>query len=259
MAMPLPASPTYLQPVPTGADRALLHDPDARETTPARAVVIASGGVDSTVLAYWLVSRGASVELLSFDYGQRHRVEVEYARGVAARLGAKHRVVDLTVVGVLLAGSALTDSTVEVPDGHYGHISMRATVVPNRNAIMLDIAVALAVAARADAVAFGAHAGDHPIYPDCRPAFLDAYRRLTAVANEGFLAPGFQVLAPFMAWSKADIVAVGAPLGVPFGETWSCYRGGDTHCGTCGTCTERSEAFAVAGVPDPTTYADGVG
>jgi 7-cyano-7-deazaguanine synthase len=132
---------------------------------------------------------------------------------------------------------------------------MRATVVANRNAIFVDVAVGVAVAEGADAVAIGVHAGDHAIYPDCRPAFVDAAERLARVANEGFAADGFRVLAPFVEWSKADIVRRGAELGVPFADTWSCYRGRDVHCGTCGTCVERREAFALAGVPDPTRYA----
>jgi 7-cyano-7-deazaguanine synthase len=136
---------------------------------------------------------------------------------------------------------------------------MAATVVPNRNAIMLSVAVGLAVASGADAVATAVHAGDHPIYPDCRPAFVAAFEQMARVANEGFVAPGFRVATPYLDWDKSDIVARGAELGVPFAETWSCYKGGDVHCGTCGTCVERIEAFAVAGVPDPTTYAAAVG
>ncbi|KWW97750.1 7-cyano-7-deazaguanine synthase [Carbonactinospora thermoautotrophica] len=222
---------------------------------PRHAVVIASGGLDSTAVAYWLADQGSELLLVSFDYGQRHRIELDHARRIAETLNARHEIVDLTSVGRLLTGSALTDANVPVPDGHYTDVSMRSTVVPNRNALMLDVAVGAAVAAGADAVALGIHAGDHPIYPDCRPAFLDAYARLAKVANEGFLVAGFRVLAPFLCSSKADIVRTAAALGVPFELTWSCYKGGPTHCGVCGTCTERREAFTLAGVPDPTTYA----
>lgn len=218
------------------------------------AVVTVSGGLDSTVLAHWLAGHGVRLDLLSFDYGQRHRVELQYARHTAERLGSAHRVIDVSGLTAALAGSALTDRSVEVPDGHYTDASMRATVVPNRNAIMLDVAVAAAIACDADAVAYGAHAGDHPIYPDCRPAFFDAYRRMAAVANEGFLPSGFEVIAPFLHLSKAEVVSLGAHLGVPFAATWSCYRGAEEHCGTCGTCVERREAFAIAGVADPTAY-----
>lgn len=223
------------------------------------AVAVVSGGLDSAVLAHHLRSEGWDVRLLSFDYGQRHVREVEHARRLAAALDAAHDVVDLRSAGALLSGSALTDAAVDVPDGHYTDESMKATVVANRNAIFVQVAVGVAVAEGAAAVAVGIHAGDHPIYPDCRPAFVEAAERLALVANEGFVADGFRVLAPFLRWSKADIVRRGADLDVPFADTWSCYRGADRHCGTCGTCVERREAFADAGVADPTEYAVAVG
>ncbi|MFS8104090.1 7-cyano-7-deazaguanine synthase QueC [Lentzea alba] len=221
---------------------------------PEHAVVIASGGLDSTVLAYWLAARHSRLTLVSFDYGQRHRVELDHAAEIARLLLSPHRIIDLTSLGALLTGSALTDTSVAVPDGHYTDESMAATVVPNRNAIMLDIAVAVAIAVRADAVAFGAHAGDHTIYPDCRPPFVERFARSVQTANEGLLVPGFQVLAPFLTLTKTDIVRVGEALAVPFARTWSCYRGRAVHCGTCGTCTERQEAFRDNGIADPTVY-----
>lgn len=221
----------------------------------ARTVVaVVSGGLDSAVLAHHLRAGGWRLRLLSFDYGQRHAVELDHARGLAASMGARHDVVDLRSAGRLLTGSALTDVAVDVPDGHYSDESMRATVVANRNAIFVQVAVGVAVAEGADAVAIGVHAGDHPIYPDCRPAFVAAAESLAVVANEGFIADGFTLLAPFIGWSKSDIVRRGVELDVALAATWSCYRGGDVHCGTCGTCTERREAFALAGVHDPTTY-----
>lgn len=221
---------------------------------PEHAVVIASGGLDSTVLAFWLAALGTRLTLVSFDYGQRHRVELEYAAGVAALLKSPHETVDLTTLGALIGGSALTDRLVAVPDGHYTDESMRATIVPNRNAIMLDIAIAVAIARKADVVAFGAHSGDHAIYPDCRPEFVEQFARSVRTANEGVLVDGFEVLAPLLSQSKADIVRLGSALGVPFERTWSCYRGDALHCGTCGTCTERREAFAENGLADPTSY-----
>ncbi|MGH3903257.1 MAG: 7-cyano-7-deazaguanine synthase QueC [Pseudonocardiaceae bacterium] len=227
------------------------------EPIPEHVVLVLSGGLDSTVLGYRLRAGGTRLTMLSFDYGQRHRRELEYARRTAVKLTGAHHVIDLSAISGLLAGSSLTDAAVDVPDGHYTDLSMRATVVPNRNAIMLDVAVAQAVVIKAGAVAFGAHTGDHPIYPDCRPVFLDAYRRMVLLANEGFLVPQFTVLAPFIGLSKTDIVTIGAELGVPFADTWSCYKGGETHCGGCGTCVERREAFQVAGVADPTVYAPG--
>ena len=236
----------------------MTHD-DLVSLTAKNAVAIVSGGMDSTVLAYLVHQRASMVRLLSFDYGQRHRIELEYARRTARALGAPHHVVDLTSLTGLLAGSALTDENVPVPDGHYSNASMRATVVPNRNAIMLDIAVAQAVSVGADAVVFGAHAGDHPIYPDCRPEFLRAFQTMALLANQGFAHPNLQVTAPFIDLSKAEIATIGERLGVPFADTWSCYRGGVVHCGSCGTCVERREAFVVAGLPDPTVYANAAG
>jgi 7-cyano-7-deazaguanine synthase len=201
-----------------------------------------------------LHAQGSDARMLSVDYGQRHDRELDCARQTAQDLQLCHHVVDLRPVGALLSGSALTDPGMAVPDGHYTDKSMRATVVPNRNALMLDIAVAVAVAAGADAVAFGAHGGDHVIYPDCRPEFVDAFTVSARLANDGFLPAGFRVLAPFLHLTKADIVQLGTAYGVPFERTWSCYRGGARHCGRCGTCTERREAFQLAQVPDPTAY-----
>lgn len=218
-------------------------------------VAVVSGGLDSAVLAHHLRAEGWALRLLSFDYGQRHAKELDCARALGSTLGARHDVVDLSSAGRLLGGSALTDDAVDVPDGHYTDESMRSTVVANRNAIFTDVAVGVAVAEGAEAVGLGIHAGDHPIYPDCRPAFVEAAERLARVANEGFAADGFRVLAPFLEWSKADIVRRGADLDVPFAATWSCYKGAAVHCGTCGTCVERREAFELAGVPDPTEYA----
>ncbi|ROO51267.1 7-cyano-7-deazaguanine synthase [Micromonospora sp. Llam0] len=221
---------------------------------PRKVVLVLSGGLDSTVLAHRLRAEGCDLTMLSFNYGQSHRRELEFAYRTAASLGGDHRVVQLGAIAELLAGSSLTDPAVAMPDGHYSDSLMRATVVSNRNAIMLDVAVAHAVAIGASAVAFGAHAGDHPIYPDCRPSFVAAYEQMVRVANEGFIDSDFAVLAPFINASKSQIVAEGARLGVPFGDTWSCYRGGARHCGRCGTCVERREAFFVANVADPTEY-----
>ncbi|SHF60651.1 7-cyano-7-deazaguanine synthase QueC [Streptoalloteichus hindustanus] len=224
---------------------------------PHHTVVVASGGLDSTVLAYWLAARHSRLTLVSFDYGQRHRVELDYATEIARLLDSSHRVIDLTSLGALLTGSALTNTSVPVPDGHYTDESLASTVVPNRNAIMLDVAVSVAIAVHADAVAFGAHAGDHTVYPDCRPEFVERFARSVEAANEGLLTPGFQVLAPFLTLTKTDIVRVGEALSVPFALTWSCYRGQHVHCGRCSTCVERRRAFRDNNIPDPTAYETG--
>jgi len=219
-----------------------------------KAVLIASGGMDSATLA-WHYSQTHEVELVGFDYGQRHRKELESLSLIAGELNAHHRIVSLPGKE-LLHGSALTSDMVEVPDGHYAQETMKATVVPNRNAIMLSIATGIAVAEGAEIVATGVHAGDHFIYPDCRPAFFNPFATAMKAANEGFTVDGFRLEAPFIDWSKADIAAHGFTLGVKYELTWSCYKGGEIHCGRCGTCVERAEAFHLAGVPDPTVYED---
>lgn len=217
-------------------------------------LVICSGGLDSVTLA-WQVAREATLSgLISFNYGQRHLKELDAAAVCAQQLGVPHDIVDLCALAALLPGSALTDDAVDVPHGHYQEESMRATVVPNRNPIMMSIAFGAASARELDAVALAVHGGDHFIYPDCRPAFIDAFAEMERQALDGVHSPVLQ--APFVNNSKADIVRAGAVLGVPFAETWSCYAGDDIHCGRCGTCVERREAFQLAEVADPTEYAD---
>ncbi len=217
-------------------------------------VAIVSGGLDSVTLAHLLAHQGRELHLLAFDYGQRHKKELNFARDCALSLGAQFDIVDLSDLGRLLGGSALTDDTIAVPHGHYAAPTMASTVVPNRNAIFLSAAYGAAVAKGASMVAAGVHAGDHFVYPDCRPAFVKSFEAMQKKAVEGFGDPNLRLYTPFLRASKADIVALGARLGVPFEKTWSCYEGGEVHCGKCGTCTERREAFELAGVFDPTSY-----
>lgn len=213
-------------------------------------VAVVSGGMDSVTLAHHLQAEGHDLRLLSVDYGQRHGKELAFARECAERLGVEHRTADLSALRPLLAGSSQTDASVPVPHGHYAEESMKLTVVPNRNMLLLATAAAWAIALKADAVAYGAHAGDHAIYPDCRAEFVDALEHALSLADWHKVA----ILRPFVTRTKADIAALGRDLGVPFDRTWSCYQGGDIHCGLCGTCYERRESFALAGVPDPTEY-----
>ena len=218
-----------------------------------KAIVICSGGLDSVTLAHKIDSQAEVARLISFDYGQRHKKELSYAARCAERLGVGHDIVDITTIGALLTGSALTDD-VDVPDGHYAEETMKATVVPNRNAIMLAIAFGAAAAQNCDAVAAAVHGGDHFIYPDCRPDFINAFETMQGHALDGYA--NVSLYTPFVTIPKDAIVTQGAEIGVPFEDTWSCYKGGETHCGRCGTCVERREAFHLAGVKDPTVYAD---
>jgi 7-cyano-7-deazaguanine synthase len=216
-------------------------------------VVVVSGGLDSVTLAHLLDSEDYALHLLSFDYGQRHRKEIAYARRCAERLGVSFDVADISGVGRLLSGSALTDDF-KVPHGHYAAENMAITVVPNRNAIMLSIAYGVAVVRESALVACAVHAGDHYVYPDCRPQFIEAFDTLERRAVEGFGNPSLSLYAPFVNKTKAEIVEIGAALSVSYEDTWSSYEGGDHHCGLCGTCNERKEAFQLAGVHDPTNY-----
>ncbi|WP_139974855.1 7-cyano-7-deazaguanine synthase QueC [Ochrobactrum sp. CGA5] len=218
-----------------------------------KTLVVCSGGLDSVSLAYRVAAEHQLTALLSFDYGQRHKKELDSASACAKRLGVPHQVIDITSIGARLTGSALTDN-VDVPDGHYAEETMKITVVPNRNAIMLTIAFGVAAAQGADAVALAVHGGDHFIYPDCRPGFIDAFQTMQNHALDGYA--NIKLLAPYVHVSKADIVVDGVKHGTPFAATWSCYKGGEHHCGRCGTCVERREAFHIAGIEDPTPYED---
>lgn len=218
-----------------------------------KTIVVCSGGLDSVTLAYKVAKERELTALISFNYGQRHKKELDYARICAETLGVTHSVIDISHVGKMLSGSALTDN-IDVPDGHYEEESMKATVVPNRNAIMLTIAYGTASARGDDAVATAVHGGDHFIYPDCRPAFIKSFENMQKHALDGL--DEIDLYTPFVEISKADIVSIGAALDVPFAQTWSCYKGGDAHCGRCGTCVERREAFDLANVEDPTIYED---
>ncbi len=218
-----------------------------------KVIVVCSGGLDSVSLAHRMAAEEQLLGLISFDYGQRHRKELDFAAACATRLGVFHEIIDMRGIGGRLTGSALTDD-VDVPDGHYAEETMRITVVPNRNAIMLAVAFGVAAARQAEAVAIAVHGGDHFIYPDCRPGFIDAFQAMQDHALDGYAS--IRLLAPYVNGSKADIVVDGARHDTPFAETWSCYKGGARHCGRCGTCVERREAFHLAGITDPTEYED---
>lgn len=215
-------------------------------------VSLMSGGMDSTVMVAKLIAERHEVRALGIDYGQRHSKELEMAELQSSMYGIPFSIADMSSLRDLLPGSSLTDNTVAVPEGKYDEESMKATVVPNRNMIMLSIAIGHAIAHGCDAVAYAAHSGDHAIYPDCRPEFASAMEAVAAVCDYKVIA----MLRPFMDTDKAGIAKIGDDLAVEFRRTWSCYKGGDHHCGRCGTCVERREAFYLAGIADPTTYGE---
>ncbi len=218
-------------------------------------VLCYSGGLDSTVLLYWLRNQGINVRCLAVNYGQKHKKELDAGMMTALNLGVHLEVIDFTHTRLpnLIATSSQTSANIEVPEGHYEEESMKLTVVPNRNMLLLALAGSWAVATKSDAVAYAAHSGDHAIYPDCRPEFTEVMDKALRMCDWHEV----KLIRPFLSprgMSKADIVKLGSDLGVPFAETWSCYKGGAKHCGKCGTCVERREAFQVARVTDPTEY-----
>ena len=216
-----------------------------------KTVVLVSGGMDSVAALYQAHTEHTVVGAVSFDYGSKHNhKEIPFAAWHCRQLGIPHRAITLDFVGQLFK-SDLLKSGGAIPDGHYEQQNMKQTVVPFRNGIMLAIAGGYAESIEASGLVIAAHSGDHAIYPDCREDFMkamgDAIRLGTYAAVE--------ILRPFIHNTKAEIARRGHELGVDFAQTWSCYKGGDVHCGTCGTCVERREAFQLAGLSDPTVYA----
>ena len=215
------------------------------------AVVLLSGGMDSVTALHAAHAAGPVAAAVSFHYGAKHNDrELPFAAWHCEQLGVPHRVIRLDFIGQLFQ-SDLLQSGGDIPEGHYEEASMKQTVVPFRNGIMLAVAGGYAESVGAGALVIAAHAGDHAIYPDCREPFMAA---MGAALKAGTYAE-VTLERPFIALSKADIVRRGAELDVDYALTWSCYKGQETHCGVCGTCVERREAFALAGLPDPTDYA----
>jgi 7-cyano-7-deazaguanine synthase len=216
-----------------------------------KVVVLVSGGMDSVAALYHAQVENEVVGALSFDYGSKHnRKEIPFATHHCERLGIPHRIIKLSFINELFA-SDLLQSGGAIPDGHYEELTMKQTVVPFRNGIMLSISGGYAESIEANGLVIAAHAGDHAIYPDCRETFMKAMGDAIRLGTYA----GVQLLRPFISLSKAQIAARAHELGIDFSKTWSCYKGKDIHCGTCGTCVERREAFELAGLQDPTVYA----
>ena len=211
-------------------------------------VIIYSGGLDSTTLLYEERERVALA--VTFDYGSNHAArETACARHHCALLGVEHMVIDLAFIKQYFNSSLLSGADA-IPEGQYDGDNMRSTVVPFRNGIMISIACGLAESRGLKRVLMANHGGDHAVYPDCRPSFVEA---MDAAMHAGTYE-GVALCAPYTGIDKTDIVRRGTALGIDYARTYSCYKGGEHHCGRCGTCTERREAFLKAGVPDPTVY-----
>jgi 7-cyano-7-deazaguanine synthase len=216
-----------------------------------KVVLILSGGMDSTTLLYELLAENKGVFAVSFDYGQKHKKELDYASKTCKKLKVNHKIFQLDVLNEI-APSALTREEWEVPEGHYTEENMKQTVVPNRNMIFLSLATAYAIDIGAAKVFYGAHAGDHEIYPDCRKEFVEAMQQAVLLCDWVQV----ELIAPYLDIDKGDIVIHGEELGVDYSLTWTCYKGMDKACGKCGSCTERLEAFEKAGIKDPIEYKD---
>ncbi len=214
------------------------------------ALVVFSGGMDSTVLLADSLQRYDTVVAVSFDYGSKHNgCELPLAKATCARLDVPHRVIDLPFINQLFSSTLLASGS-EIPDGAYDAPTMKSTVVPFRNGIMLSIAAGYAESIGATTVLLGSHAGDHFIYPDCRPAFNRAFAEAVQLGSDGMVAIEF----PFAMLDKREIGDRGRALNVDFSATWTCYKGAEIHCGVCGACSERKYALRHDEGLDPTTY-----
>lgn len=211
-------------------------------------LIVVSGGMDSVTLLYDWKDRIALG--VSFDYGSNHNSrEIPFAELHCKRLEIPHIIIPLNFMHEYFR-SSLLEGAEAIPEGHYQDENMKSTVVPFRNGIMLSVAAGLAESRGLKNVLIANHGGDHAIYPDCRPGFIEALDNAT---REGTYEE-VRVVAPYTNITKADIARRGKQLGIDYAETWSCYKGGEYHCGKCGTCVERKEALAEAGIDDTTVY-----
>lgn len=214
-----------------------------------KVVVIYSGGMDSFTVLNRAIHDGKQVCALSFNYGQKHIKELDYAANVCAELNIDHKIIDISAINQLLAGSSLTDD-IDIPEGHYEEESMKSTVVPNRNMILLSMAVGYAVSVNAGQVYYGAHSGDHAIYPDCRPEFVMKMNDVCKIANY----QPVEIYSPYLNDTKIDILTDGINMNLDYSKSWTCYNGRAKACGKCGACQERLEAFSENNIVDPLPY-----
>lgn len=226
-----------------------------------KVLVVYSGGMDSFTLLHHALQNPSEREVgaISFNYGQRHVRELECARKVCRNLQIEHTVVDMQGLGALLTGggtSLIPNGDNDVPEGHYAAENMHSTVVPNRNMIMLSIAAGFAAANGYNTLATAVHAGDHHIYPDCRPEFIRSVSDTLRVSQYQEI----HMWTPYLTISKGDILRQGLErVGLraeEYADTWTCYKGGESPCGRCGSCVERLESFHECGAADPLPYAD---
>lgn len=214
-----------------------------------KTIVVLSGGLDSTTLLYKMQKESDEIKAISFDYGQKHKKELDKARESCALLNIEHKIINIDFIKEIISKSSLT-SNKDVPEGHYADENMKSTVVPNRNMILASLAIGYAVNEGFDTVALGVHSGDHAIYPDCRPEFIEALNKVSIISNYQQV----EVVAPFINTDKAGIVKEGIKLGVDYSKTWTCYNGREKACGKCGSCQERIEAFMLNNIKDPIQY-----
>lgn len=211
-----------------------------------KCAVILSGGPDSATVAYWAKSRGFDVHAVTFDYGQKAKIEISRAQEIAEALGATHKVIDLSRLSEIYEGvTSLVDEDIEVTEEFSDPI-----IVPFRNGVFMAVTVAYAVGIGATHIFYGAHASDEPFYPDCRREFYEAFQEAARLGTETEMV----IQSPFSDIPKSGIIRKAVELGVPLDRTWSCYLNGPIHCGRCESCNNRRNAFAEAGVQDPTEY-----
>ena len=212
--------------------------------------LIYSGGSDSYTLLHYALDKGFDVDCLTFNYGQKHVKEIDFAKSVCMEMNLKHTLIDIGDSNTIFGSSSLVDEDNDIPHGSYKEDSMKSTIVPNRNMIFISYAIAYSIANEIDEVWYGAHAGDHFIYPDCRPDFLKSMDTAAGLCDPLKVS----IKGPFINLNKGEIFKIGIGLGVDYSKTWTCYEGKEFPCGKCGSCVERLEAFADNQECDPINY-----